>query len=92
MDQIWSTWWSWIVLGIVLGIVEVVIPGYIFVGFAVGAVATGVLVGIGLLSGLPVMLAAFAVLSLIAWLVIRKLLGTREGQVKIWDRDINDNP
>ncbi len=92
MDQIWSTWWSWIVLGIVLGIVEVIIPGYIFVGFAVGAVATGVLVGIGLLSGLPVMLAAFAVLSLIAWLVIRKLLGTREGQVKIWDRDINDNP
>ncbi|NPD14223.1 hypothetical protein HOY34_03295 [Xinfangfangia sp. D13-10-4-6] len=92
MDQIWTVWWSWVVLGLVLGVVEVLVPGYIFVGFAVGAVLTGALTGLGILSGLPLMLAVFAVLSLISWLVIRKLLGTREGQVKIWDRDINDNP
>lgn len=92
MDQIWTTWWSWMVLGLALGVVEVIIPGYIFVGFAVGAALTGVVVLLGFPVGLPMLLAIFAVLSLISWLVIRRLAGTREGQVKIWDRDINDNP
>ncbi|MBJ2153908.1 hypothetical protein M3484_13910 [Pseudomonas sp. GX19020] len=92
MDQIWSTWWSWIVLGLALGMVEVIVPGYIFVGFAVGAALTGLVVLVGIPAGLPMLLAIFAVLSLISWLVIRRLLGTRDGQVKIWDRDINDNP
>ena len=29
---------------------------------------------------------------LLAWLVLRRVVGVREGQVKIWDRDINDQP
>jgi len=39
---------------------------------------------------LPVMLVVFAVLSLIAYLVMRKIFGLRTGSVKVWDRDIND--
>ena len=31
-----------------------------------------------------------AALSLDAWIVLRRLVGIRQGQVKIWDRDIND--
>ena len=84
-------WWAWIVIGFALGVLEVLAPGYIFLGFAVGAVATGGLVGIGVLGGLPVTLLVFAVASLVAWWVMRKMLGSHAGKVKLWDRDINDN-
>lgn len=88
----WNMWWVWIVAGFAIGILEVMVPGFIFLGFAIGAVATGVLVGLGLLgSGLPLKLLVFAVLSLVAWLVLRRTMGVRDGQVKVWDRDINEN-
>ncbi len=77
-----------------LAIVEVLIPAQIFLGFAVGAALTGLGLAIGVpgLSGsLPVTLVVFAALSLIAWIVIRRVLGVRPGQVKIWDRDINED-
>ena len=87
-----ATWWVWIVAGFTLGVLEVLAPGYIFLGFAMGAVATGVLVGIGLLgASLPVTLLVFALASLAAWGLTRKLLGPQAGKAKIWDRDINDN-
>ncbi|MGA0539636.1 NfeD family protein [Neotabrizicola sp. VNH66] len=90
-DQIWTLWWAWIVLGFALGVVEIFAPGFIFLGFAVGAGLTGVLVGLGIGAGLPLLLLIFAVLSLIAWAGLRRLSGKRPGQVKVWDRDINDN-
>jgi membrane protein implicated in regulation of membrane protease activity len=89
----WQLWWVWVVGGLAIGALEMVVPGYIFVGFAIGAVATGLLAGIGVLAGSPaVMLAVFALLSLAAWLGLRRAMGKRKGQVKIWTRDINDNP
>lgn len=93
-EQVWTIWWAWIVLGFALGVIEIIVPGYIFLGFAVGAVITGVLVGIGVLSaaGLPLLMMVFAILSLIAWLGLRATVGRRHGTVKVWDRDINDNP
>lgn len=85
-------WWAWIVAGFALGVLEVLAPGYVFLGFAIGAVVTGLLVGIGLLGGkLAVTLLVFAMASLVAWYVTRRVFGTHPGQVKIWDRDINDN-
>lgn len=88
----WSIWWVWIVAGFVLGMLEIVMPGYIFLGFAIGAVITGVLVGLGVASASPALLVLiFAVCSLVAWLVLRRTMGVRAGQVKVWDRDINDN-
>lgn len=90
-DQIWSIWWAWIVLGFALGILEIVVPGFIFLGFAVGAVLTGVLVAFGIPAGLPALLVIFALLSLAAWFAFLRF-SKRPGQVKVWDRDINDNP
>jgi membrane protein implicated in regulation of membrane protease activity len=85
-------WWVWIVLGFSLGVLEVLAPGYIFLGFAIGAVATGVLVGIGVLGGtLPATLLVFALASLAAWFITRRMLGKQAGATKIWDRDINDD-
>lgn len=86
-----ATWWAWIVLGFALGVLEVLAPGYIFIGFAIGAVLTGILVGLGVAPvGLPALILIFAVASLAAWLILRRTLGVRKGQVKLWDRDIND--
>jgi inner membrane protein len=87
-----GTWWAWVILGFALGVLEVLAPGFIFLGFAIGAVVTGVLVGIGIPAGPTALILIFAVVSVLAWLVLRRVVGVREGQVKIWDRDINDKP
>ncbi|MDP2739902.1 MAG: hypothetical protein Q8O82_14675 [Pseudorhodobacter sp.] len=89
--MIWSLWWVWVAGGFALGILEVLMPGYIFLGFAIGAMLTGALVWLGLMgTSLPALLVVFALASLAAWAVLRHLLGVRRGQIKIWDRDIND--
>jgi membrane protein implicated in regulation of membrane protease activity len=88
--MIWELWWAWVVFGVALAVLEVLVPGFIFLGFAVGAVLVGVLVGLGLLGGsVPVLALVFAVLSLGAWIVLRRVVGLKEGQVKVWDKDIN---
>jgi membrane protein implicated in regulation of membrane protease activity len=89
---LWQEWWVWAVAGVVLAILEVVIPGFILLGFAFGAGLTGLLLWVGVLGGsLSVMLLVFAVGSLVAWALLRRVVGVRHGQVKHWDRDINDN-
>ncbi len=85
-----GTWWAWVILGFALGVLEVLVPGFIFLGFAIGAVVTGILVGFGVPAGLPALILIFAVVSVVAWLVLRRVVGVREGQVKVWDQDIND--
>ncbi len=90
--MLWQEWWAWTVAGIVLAVLEVLAPGYVLLGFAVGAVVIGVLLWAGVLGGsLPVLLLVFAVVSLLVWLVLRKVFGLRRGQVKIWKDDINDH-
>ena len=88
----WTLWWVWIVAGFSLGVLEVLVPGFIFLGFAIGAVLTGGLVGLGVLgASLPTLVLVFAVVSVLAWLALRATMGVRKGQVKMWDKDINDN-
>ena len=90
--EIWTIWWVWVVAGVALGVLEVLVPGFIFLGFAVGAGLTGLLVLFGIAPGNVALLALlFAVLSLVAWLGLRRAVGVTKGQVKIWDKDINDN-
>ena len=92
LHQLAGTWWAWVVMGFALGVLEILAPGFIFLGFAIGAVLTGVLVGLGISASLPALILIFAVASLVAWYILRRTMGVRQGQVKIWDRDINDNP
>jgi membrane protein implicated in regulation of membrane protease activity len=90
-------WWVWISAGVLMGIVEVFIPGFFFLGFSVGAVLTGLVLLAGgpfaawLGASLPFTLLFFAVLSLISWIVLRRVVGVRKGQLKVWDRDINED-
>jgi membrane protein implicated in regulation of membrane protease activity len=89
---LWQEWWVWIVLGVTLAVAEVILPGFILLGFAIGAALVGFLLLLGLLGGnLFVLILIFAIASLISWIALRRLMGVRKGQVKIWDRDINDN-
>lgn len=84
--------WVWIVAGLGLGMLEVVLPGYIFAGFAVAAVLTGALVWLGVFAGsLPAALAVFALISVGAWAGLRWLFGKNLGETKVWDRDINED-
>ncbi len=90
----WSLWWVWFVGALLMAILEVVAPAQIFLGFALGAAGVGfaLLLGIpGLATSPPMMLLLFAVLSLIAWLVIRRAVGIRKGQVKVFEHDINED-
>ena len=93
----WNEWWPWAVAGLVLAILEVVIPGWIFLGFALGAGATGLLLAIGgpvgssMAGSMSLLLVVFAMLSLVAWMLLRKVLGLRGGSVKTFDHDINEN-
>ena len=88
---LWTLWWVWMSAAVVLATLEVILPGYIFLGFAIGAVMMGLLILVGVsATGLAFTLLIFAVLSLVSYLVMRKVFGLRSGQVKIWDTDIND--
>ncbi|MBI1170902.1 hypothetical protein GC209_05840 [bacterium] len=89
--EIWTIWWIWVVAGVILGVLEIVVPGFVFLGFAIGAALTGVLVLVGAAPGNVALLAlVFAVLSLIAWIVLRRAVGVTKSQVKVWKDDIND--
>lgn len=84
-------WWVWVAGGFAVGIVEVLAPGYIFLGFAIGAVLVGLVLWSGLLAiGLPVQIALFAVVSVLAWLGLRRAFPHSRGAVKRWTRDINE--
>ncbi len=90
----WATWWVWIAAGFALGALEVVVPGYVFLGFAIGAVVTGAFLGLGsalITFSLPAVLLIFAIASLAGWAALRLLFPLHKGQVKLWDTDINDN-
>ncbi len=89
---LWQEWWVWVVVGVTLAVAEVMLPGFILLGFAIGAALVGLLLLIGVLGGnLFVLILIFAIASLVAWIALRRLVGIRKGQVKIWDRDINEN-
>ena len=90
--DIWSQWWVWGVAAVALAVGEVLLPSYVLLGFSVGAavVALLLLIGLPIASSWPVLVFVFAVISLGAWLGLRRVLGVHRGQVKTFDHDIND--
>lgn len=88
----WQQAWVWLAAGLVLAIIEVMAPGYIFLGFAIGAIAVGVLTWLNLAAAtLPMLLLTFALVSLVAWIALRHLLGSPTNEVKVWTKDINED-
>lgn len=91
MQELLTIWWFWLAAALVLAILEVLAPGFIFLGFAIGAALVGIaLLGPMQVLSVPMILLIFAALSLIAWLVLRRIFALPQGQVKTFDHDIND--
>lgn len=67
-------WWNWYLAGVILMLLELVLPGSIIVWFGVGALATGFITELA--GGLywPVQLILFSALSILALLSGRKLI------------------
>ncbi|GHG25598.1 NfeD family protein [Paracoccus aerius] len=83
-------WW-WLIAAFVLAGVELLVPGWAFMGLAAAVGLMGILMLAGLWSaGLPLTLVVTALLSALAWLLFRRLWPTSRGERRIWDRDIND--
>lgn len=90
--MIWENGWTWIIIGLVLSVLELVVPGYVFLGVATSCGIAGLALLTGLFSpSLPVLLIVIAALSGVIWLILRRVVGVQRGQVRIWDRDINDD-
>lgn len=87
---LWSLWWIWLAGALILAILEVAVPGFIFLGFSIGAALVGLLLLTSLSPGLPALLAIFAILSLIAWAILRRAFRRPGGQARMFHKDIND--
>jgi membrane protein implicated in regulation of membrane protease activity len=93
----WSLWWVWLSGAVLLGVLEIIVPGYVFLGFAMGAAVTGLVLLVGgplsgmLVGSVPGLALFFAVVSLLCWFGLRRWLGVRKGQLKVFDRDINED-
>lgn len=87
---IWTEWWFWMSAALALATLEVLVPSFISLGFAIGAFVMGVLALLGVTFSLPLTLVVFAVASLIAYIGMRYFFALPKGQVKHWDRDINE--
>jgi membrane protein implicated in regulation of membrane protease activity len=93
----WAEWWVWGAAAVLLAVGEVLLPSFVLLGFAIGAGAVALLLLVGgplavwLAGSLPALLLIFAVISLLAWLGLRRWVGVYRGQVKTFDHDINDN-
>jgi len=67
--MMWTEYWVWFAAALVLGILEILAPGYILLGFALAAGVIGALfyidggVGSYLATSLPITLAVFAATS-----------------------------
>ena len=87
--------WLWIAAAAVLGAIEAFLPGYVLLGFGIGAGAVGLaLVPLAdAARALPyaplVLLAIWSAISLAVWLGLTALFG-RPSRRRAAERDIND--
>lgn len=88
---LFSLWWVWLALALVLGIIEVLVTGFIFLGFGLAAVVMMLLHLIFEMAiSLPAKFALFAGMSLVGWYVLRHFFRSPSGSVKTFEEDIND--
>ena len=85
-----TLWWVWVSVALILGLVEVLAPGNIFLGFALGALAMVPVVLIMPGAGVSLLLALFAGLSLLGWIILRIVFKRQSSGARIVERDINE--
>ena len=92
LQTLHATWWAWVILALALACLEITLPAFVFLGMAIGAGCVALVMALGGAGviGAPLSVLMFAVISLIATLVLRKIFSLPKGQVKTFDGDIND--
>jgi membrane protein implicated in regulation of membrane protease activity len=87
----WLVWWVWVGLAILLGVLEMLLPVWVFLGFSTGAMVLAGLVALGLDLGLGGTLLLYALVSGVVYAGLRAWLGaTGRGTERIVHDDIND--
>lgn len=90
MESLLHIWWVWLCAALALALIELVAPASIFLGFALGALAMTAVVGVGLFTNTSVLMALFAGLSLVAWIVLKLVFKNQSSGARIIKRDINE--
>ena len=92
LQTLHATWWAWAILALALACLEITLPAFVFLGMAIGAGCVALVMALGGAGVIvaPLSVLMFAVISLIATLVLRKIFSLPKGQVKTFDGDIND--
>ncbi|MDG1472234.1 NfeD family protein [Pseudosulfitobacter sp. SM2401] len=91
MDMLVSIWWVWLATALGLAVLEVLLPGFIFLGFAIGAVImTGIIALFPTAMTAPVAIAVFTGLSLVSWIVLRVMFRKQSSGARRVMHDIND--
>lgn len=91
MDTLVGIWWVWLAAALALAVLEVLAPGFIFLGFAAGAlIMTAVIALFPTAMLAPAALALFAGLSLVAWIVLRQVFKSQSSGARRVTHDIND--
>ena len=91
MEYYLTLWWVWVCVALAVGILELLAPGFIFLGFALGALAMAAIVSLFSFSNIPAMLALYAILSLLAWIGLRVAFRKQSSGARIVTSDINEN-
>lgn len=87
--------WIWVAVAAVLSTIEILAPGFLLLGFGIGAgiVAIGLFLFGALLRALPyaplMVFVIWAAFSVAAWLMLTRIFG-RPSRRKRAERDIND--
>ena len=88
------TWWAWAIVALTFAFFEIILPAFVFLGMAIGAASVSLFMLLGgaefLGGSVATTLVVFAVASLIATLILRRVFALPKGQVKTFDSDIND--
>lgn len=91
MTDYFTLWWVWLSAALLFALIEILAPGFLFLGFALGALAMSGITAFALVSlSLSAKVAVFALLSLVAWVFLRRAFKPPTGTVKTFDHDIND--
>lgn len=92
MEPFWQNGWVWIIAAALIALIELVVPGYVFLSLGVAAAVIGLALLAGVWgAGLAVTLLVAAIIAAGVMLSLRRIFGTSRGEKRVWRRDINDN-
>lgn len=90
MGEYLTIWWVWICVALALGMIELLVPGFIFLGFAIAALVMAVIVFVLPATNVAALLAVFAILSLVAWIALKLVFRRQSSGARIITHDINE--